>query len=242
MFDLHGKKALVTGSTQGIGYAIAKCLADYGAAVFVHGGTRVEKTNAAAETISGAIPVTVNLAEADCADKLYALTGDVDIIVLNASVQYKRPWDEITDEEMEKQLAINFKSSVKLIQKYAPKMLEQRWGRIVTVGSVQQAKPHKDLLIYAASKAAQMSVVGNLAKQFAPFGVTVNNIAPGVIDTPRNEEALSDTKYAAEVLDRVPCRYVGLPEDCAGQVLLLCSDAGRYMTGENIYIDGGMKL
>ena len=121
-------------------------------------------------------------------------------------------------------------------------MIEQGWGRIVTIGSVQEKKPHKDMLIYAASKAAQTNMVTNLAKQLAPFGVTVNNVAPGVIQTPRNADALKDADYAQQVLNGIPCRYLAEPEDCAGQVLLLCSDAGRNITGESIYIDGGMKL
>ena len=137
---------------------------------------------------------------------------------------------------------VRFRASLKLIQTYAPHMLSQRWGRIVTVGSVQQRKPHKDMLIYAASKAAQENMARNLAKQFAPFGVTVNNIAPGVIDTPRNEAALSDEAYRDAVLRGIPSSFIGQPEDCCGQILLLCSDEGRYITGENIFIDGGMQL
>lgn len=121
-------------------------------------------------------------------------------------------------------------------------MIKKGWGRIVTVGSVQQEKPHKDMLIYAASKAAQLNMVKNLAKQFAPFGVTVNNVAPGVIATPRNEEALSNKDYAKKVLEGIPCGYAGEAGDCAGGILLLCSDEGRYITGENLIIDGGMKL
>ena len=121
-------------------------------------------------------------------------------------------------------------------------MKNQKWGRIVTIGSVQQAKPHKDMLVYAATKAAQLSMVENLSKQLAPFNITVNNVAPGVIKTPRNFDALADKQYEKQVLSNIPCGYAGEPKDCAPQVLLLCSDEGRYITGENIFIDGGMKL
>ena len=121
-------------------------------------------------------------------------------------------------------------------------MLRNRWGRIITIGSVQQHKPHKDMIIYAALKAAQMNMTMNLAKQFAACGVTVNNVAPGVIETPRNEEALKDKEYSKKVLEGIPMGVAGVPEDCVGAVLLLCSEAGRYITGENIDIDGGMKL
>lgn len=241
MFDLKGKKALVTGSTQGIGFAIAKCLSDFGATVYIN-GTNEEKANAAIEKISGSRSAVYDLSLPDCADRLYEKTGDIDILVLNASIQYRKAWNEITDEEFDKQITVNFKASVKLIQKYAPYMKERKWGRIVTIGSIQEKKPHKDMLIYAASKAAQTSMVLNLSKQLAPFGVTVNNVAPGVIETPRNYDALSDVEYAKQVLSGIPCGYAGAPEDCVAQVLLLCSEEGRYITGENIFIDGGMKL
>jgi NAD(P)-dependent dehydrogenase (short-subunit alcohol dehydrogenase family) len=121
-------------------------------------------------------------------------------------------------------------------------MQKQAWGRIITVGSVQQRKPHKDMLVYAASKAAQENMVRNLAKQLAPCGVTVNNVAPGVIETPRNSEALSDKEYAKQVLNGIPVGYAGAPQDCNGLILMLCSDAGRYITGADILIDGGMSL
>jgi len=242
VFDLTGKKALVTGSTQGIGLAIAKCLSAQGATVYINGATSKKKVESVIKNVPNTLPALCDLSLPDCAERLYQITGPVDILILNASIQFRAPWDEITDTEFEKQLAVNFRASFKLIQKYAPFMIEKQWGRIVTVGSVQEKKPHKDMLIYAATKAAQTNMMTNLAKQFAPFGVTVNNVAPGVIKTPRNSGALSDEEYAEKTLSAVPCHYFAEPEDCAGQVLLLCSDAGRYITGESIYIDGGMKL
>jgi NAD(P)-dependent dehydrogenase (short-subunit alcohol dehydrogenase family) len=241
MFDLLKKKVLITGSTQGIGFAIAKCLSEAGATVFIN-GTNEEKAKRAADQIEGAQTAVCDLSLPDCADRLYKMTGDVDILILNASIQYRRAWGEITDEEFDKQIAVNFKASLKLIQKYAPYMQKQGWGRIITVGSVQQQKPHKDMLVYAASKAAQENMVRNLAKQLAPCGVTVNNVAPGVIETPRNSEALSDKEYAKQVLNGIPVGYAGAPQDCNGLILMLCSDAGRYITGADILIDGGMSL
>ena len=242
MFDFTGKKVLITGSTQGIGKALAAGFAQYGATVYINGATGMEKVRRVVEELPGARPALCDLSRPDCAEVLYGITGDVDILILNASVQIRKAWNEITPEEMERQIAVNFKASVLLIEKYAPAMLEKRWGRIVTVGSVQQAKPHKDMLIYAAMKSAQENMARNLAKQFAPFGVTVNNIAPGVIATPRNSDALADAAYAEKVMASIPAACYGLAEDCSGQVLLLCSEAGRYLTGENIFIDGGMKL
>ncbi len=242
MFDLKNKKALVTGSSQGIGFAIAACLAAQGATVYVHGASSMEKCQRAADKIPGAIPVVQDLGAEDCAARLHEMTGDVDILVLNASVQFRNPWASVTSEEFDKQVRVNLKSSYEMIQKYAPYMQKQKWGRIVTVGSVQQYKPHRDMPIYAATKAAQMSLVSNLAKQLAPDGITVNNLAPGVIDTPRNAAALSDAEYSKKVMEGIPAGYAGLPEDCAAGALLLVSDEGRYITGTDLIIDGGMHL
>ena len=242
MTDFKGKKVLITGSTQGIGLEIAKQFSNCGAVVYINGAVSEEKLNNAVKAVPNSRPALCDLSKPECAETLYKITGDIDILILNASIQYRRAWDEIADEEFDRQMTVNFKSSLKLIQKYVPYMQTQKWGRIVTVGSVQQAKPHKDMLVYAASKAAQHNMVMNLAKQLAPFNITVNNVAPGVIETPRNFEALADEEYAKIVLAGIPCGYTGEAKDCAGLMLLLCSDEGKYMTGENIFIDGGMKL
>ena len=148
----------------------------------------------------------------------------------------------ITEEEFDMQMTVNLKSSLKLIQQYEPYMAARGKGRIVTVGSVQEYKPHRDMAIYAASKAAQENLVQNLAKQLAPKGITVNNLVPGVFATPRNYQALSDEAYCKQVLNGIPLGYAAEPEDICGAALLLCSDAGRYITGTNMIIDGGRRL
>ncbi|MDF2925217.1 MAG: short-chain dehydrogenase [Paenibacillaceae bacterium] len=242
MFNLTGKKALVTGSTQGIGYAIAACLAGRGAEVIIHGISGAEKCRKASEGIPASSYAVADLSQEEGPASLYAQTGDADILVLNASVQVRKPWAEITPEEFAWQVQVNFKSALKLIQLYEPYMAKRGWGRIVTIGSVQQYKPHPDMLVYAATKAAQMSMVGNLAKQLGGRGITVNNVSPGVIATPRNDEALRNPQYREQILENIPARCLGMPEDCAGAVLLLCSDEGRYMTGTDLIVDGGMHL
>ncbi len=242
MFDLKGKTALVTGSTQGIGFEIARTLAAHGARVFVHGARDAEKCKAASERIAGSIPVTADLCAADCAEVLFAKTGEVDILVLNASIQYKRAWDAFTEEEFDNQLNCNLKASYFLMKKYAEGMKARGFGRIVTLGSCNQYNQHPELSLYAATKAAQYKMVKNIAPSLAPFGVTVNNIAPGAIATPRNAEIVEDAEKRAAVEEKIPCGRFGIPADIAPAVLLLCSEEGAYITGSEIVIDGGLSL
>ena len=242
MFDLKGKSALVTGSTQGIGFEIASLLAKHGAKVFVNGASSAEKCIEASKIIPNSVPVRADLLKARDIDRLYETTGDVDILVQNASIQYKRNWDEFTDEEYDIQMDCNVKSTYLLIKKYAPAMKNKGWGRIVTVGSVNQYNQHPELSVYGVTKAAQKKMAENFAPIFAPYGVTVNNVAPGAIVTPRNIAVAEDEETRKLVEDKIPAGYMGSPADIAPAVLLLCSDEGRYITGTDIVIDGGMHL
>lgn len=242
MFDLKGKRALVTGSTQGIGLEIARLLAQHGAEVYVHGATSVEKCESVTASLENARTAVVDLRDGDCAEKLYAITGDVDILVLNASVQYKRAWNEYTPEEYDDQLNCNLRASYLLMCKYSEGMKKRGHGRIVTVGSVNQYNQHPELALYAVTKAAQKKLVENIAPQLAPYGVTVNNVAPGAIATPRNEKITSDTTSRAKVEAAIPAGRFGTPKDVAPAVLFLCSDEAAYITGAELLIDGGMRL
>ena len=242
MFDLTGKTALVTGSTQGIGFEIAKTLAAHGATVFVHGASNIEKCTNASKQIAGSIPVLANLLSVEEIDALYEKTGDVDILVLNASIQYKRKWDEFTLEEYEVQMNCNVRASYLLMKKYAQGMKSNNWGRIVALGSVNQYNQHPELSLYGATKAAQFKLVKNFAPALAPYGITVNNVSPGAIETPRNEEVCRDPQKKAAVESKIPCGRFGLPSDISPAVLLLCSDEGAYITGSEIVIDGGLSL
>ena len=240
------KTALVTGSSRGIGRAVALRLARDGYRVIIHCAGNTEKAKQVKTLIENqggnALVVQCDLRNPEEAKQLLHRTGPVDALVLNASIQYKTPWQDISLDACYEQLNCNFVSSMVLMQQYATHMKEQKWGRIVTIGSVQEAKPHPEMLVYSASKAAQTNMAQSLAVQLAPYGITVNNVAPGVIATDRNAEALSDPAYAKIVSDSIPMGYYGEPEDMAGIVSLLCSEDGRYITGQSIYADGGKSL
>lgn len=137
---------------------------------------------------------------------------------------------------------VNYRASYELLQLFAPAMCERRWGRIVTVGSVQETRPHPRMLPYSSLKHAQTGLALGLAKQLAPSGVTENALAPGVVVTDRNTEALADPDYAEKARSSIPIGRFGESADCVGAALLLCSDAGAYITGQNLYVDGGLGL
>ena len=240
------KTALVTGSSRGIGRAIAVRLAADGYNVIIHGAgniVKAEETKKIIEENGGVAEVIISdLTDLSETKELCEKLKECDVLILNASLQYRTPWQEISVEACYEQLNCNFVSSMMLIQAVAENMKQKGWGRIITIGSVQEAKPHPDMLVYSASKAAQTNMMKSLSLQLAKDGITVNNVAPGVIYTDRNVEALAEPEYAKKVTDSIPVGFYGEPEDCAGIVSLLCSDEGRYITGQSIYVDGGKSV
>ena len=247
-FDsLKGKKVLITGSSRGIGRALAIAFAQNGAAVALHGLKPGDAMNEALSIVSQYngqfTSVFGDLADPSVPERIVSETidalGGIDILVCNASVQIRRPWQDISEEDMHCQLNTNLISTVKLIQSAVPEMKKNGWGRIITIGSVQQDKPHPDMLIYSAIKSAVRNIVKNLAMQLATSNITVNNVAVGTIYTDRNTQALLDDAYHQAVKNDIPVKYIGIPDDCAAGVLLLASEEGRYITGEDLHIDGG---
>ena len=236
------KRVLITGSTQGIGKALAMAFVKAGYHVCVHCSKDIEKAERVRKEIGAHQAVVCDLSNMDEVNGLYAKTGVVDCLILNASVQYKELWQEITDETFDKQFDVNVKSTLKLIQAYYPAMKENGFGRIVTIGSVNQYRQHPELSVYSATKCAVMKLVEVIAKQVAPFGVTVNNVAPGAIATPRNESVYNDEEKRKAVEHAIPMGRFGTSEDCVGVVLMLCGEQGAYITGTDIVIDGGMRL
>ncbi|MVM30755.1 SDR family oxidoreductase [Spirosoma sp. HMF4905] len=250
LFNLSGKNALVTGSSQGIGQAIALALAEFGANVIVHNRHGDEEAQNVADQIrqigGKSAVVGIDLSEANAIEKLYRQAtepfGPIDILVTNASVQIPAKWQETTIDDFDKQVNANWKSTLLMMQRFAPDMVERGWGRILTIGSVQEQKPHPAMLVYAGTKAAIANMVRNLALQLADKGVTVNNLSPGVIETPRTDEPTPPIPDQISQRMSIPIGSEGQPEDIAGMAALLCSDAGRYITGQTIFVDGGMSL
>lgn len=243
---MQKKRALVTGSSRGIGRAIALALAEDGFEIVLHCAGNVAKAQEVKELIEGN-GGTATILQADLCNladtaRLAQEAGNIDVLVLNASLQIQNTWDAIPVNDCLQQLNCNFVSSLILIQKLVSNMQEKKWGRIITIGSVQEKKPHPNMLVYSASKAAQSNMVHSLSLQLAKDGITVNNVAPGVIYTDRNVEALSDAAYAEKVKNLIPVGFYGEPWDCAGIVKLLCSEQGRYITGQSIYVDGGKSV
>ena len=250
LFNLKGRTALVTGSGQGIGRATAVLLARQGAKVIINWNSNDAKAAITMDEIKAVggeyMTWKYDIFRPTVKEDFEAWMKEngltVDILVLNASVQIRNEWEKITPEEFDKQMHTNFRASLQLIQACVPGMREKKWGRIVTVGSVQQSRPNTAMAVYAATKAAQNNLCMTLCGQLAGDGITINNIAPGAVETVRNEKVLADPDYRKMIENSIPVGFVGQSEDIAPTVLLLVSEEGRYITGADIPIDGGMSI
>jgi glucose 1-dehydrogenase len=246
-FRLNGRTALVTGARREIGRAIALTLAGAGARVAVHhAGFPDEIADAAnvvreireagGEAQAFGQDFALDDAGARLADAVTAWSP-VDILVLNASIELPEDYQTISRDRFDRQIAVNLRTTLELLQRLVPPMAERGWGRVVTIGSVQQVRPHPKMMVYAGTKAAQLNWALHLAREFGGQGVTVNNLAPGAILTARNRAQMAVEGEALAA--RIPAGRVGTPDDLVGAALLLCSDAGRYINGQNLYVDGG---
>ncbi|MBM3650333.1 MAG: SDR family oxidoreductase [Alphaproteobacteria bacterium] len=249
-FRLTNRTALVTGARREIGRAIALALAGAGARLAIHHAGTAEEA-ADAEHVVREIEADGGAARAfgqdfaldDAGQRLAAAVtawSTIDILVLNASIELPESYQAIARDRFDRQIAVNLRSPLELLQGLVPAMAARGWGRVVTIGSVQQVRPHPQMLVYAGTKAAQLNWAWNLARQFGGRGVTVNNLAPGAILTARNRAQMAVEGEA--LVQRIPTGRLGTPDDLAGAALLLCSDAGAYINGVNLYVDGGRAI
>ncbi|MBA4220817.1 MAG: short-chain dehydrogenase [Methylobacterium sp.] len=247
--QLSGRVALVTGAARGIGLAIATRLAEAGAHAIIHDRDAVAAHAAVADLQArdlAASPLIADLAEAaapsSMAAELTAKGTEPDILVLCASVEILESWDAISEAAMAAQTQINLHATVRLLQAFLPAMLARGSGRVIAIGSVQEARPNPTHVYYAATKAAQTNMILNLARTLRAPDVTCNIIQPGAILTDRNRAVLAQPGRQEQVLARIPLGRLGRADDCAGIALLLCSPEGSYINGAEIAVDGGLRL
>jgi len=244
MFDLTGKRALVTGASGGIGREIAKALAKAGATVALS-GTRVEALEAVAAEIGGNSPILpCNLSDLAAVDKLVpdaeAALGGLDILVNNAGITKDNLFMRMKDEEWDQVITVNLTSAFHLSRAALRGMMKQRFGRIINISSVVGVVGNPGQGNYAASKAGIIGMGKALAAEVASRGITVNAIAPGFIASAMTDE-LNDKQREA-ILSTIPAHRLGTAEEVAGCAVFLSSDAAAYLTGHTLNVNGGMVM
>jgi len=251
LFDLSGKVAVITGSSRGIGRAIAERLAEHGAKVVVS-SRKAEACWEVAEAINKkhkdrAIVIPANISSKDDLKNLVEETnkklGHIDILVCNAaSNPYFGPLGNIADEQFRKILDNNIMSNHWLVQLVAPQMIKRREGSIIIISSIGGLRGSPVIGAYCISKAADFQLARNLAVEFGPHNVRVNCIAPGLIKTDFARELWENKERLKAREAQTPLRRIGEPDEIAGAAVFLASAAGSFVTGQNIVIDGGVTI
>lgn len=252
LFDLSGKSAIITGSSRGIGKAIAEAFADHGASVTISSRKPgpCQEVAAAINEKHGegrAIAVPANISEKDelqaMVDATNTAFGKVDIIVCNAaSNPYYGPMEGITDEAFTKILQNNIISNHWLIQMCAPQMRERKDGAIIIVSSIGGLRASPVIGAYNISKAADFQLVRNLAAEYGPENVRVNAIAPGLIRTDFARALWENPETLKRATATTPLKRIGEPVEIAGAAVYLASAAGSFMTGQMMVVDGGQTV
>ena len=245
MFDLIGKRALVTGATGGLGGEIARLLHKQGASVALS-GTRAEKLEALSAELGERAAVTpCNLSDGDAVDGLpkqaaEALGGPIDILIANAGITKDGLLMRMKQEDFDAVIKINLESYFRLAKACLRPMMKARSGRIIGITSIVGVTGNPGQTNYAASKAGMIGFSKSLAQEVASRGITVNCIAPGFIRSPMTD-ALTDAQKEA-TLSRIPAAKLGEGSDIAAGALYLASDEGAYVTGQTLHINGGMAM
>lgn len=244
MFDLTGKRALVTGASGGIGREIAKALAAAGATVALS-GTRVGALEETAQQIGKECPILpCNLSKLDDVDTLVpdaeAVMGGVDILINNAGMTRDNLFMRMKNEEWDEVIAVNLTAAFHLNRAVLRGMMKQRWGRIIGISSVVGVMGNPGQGNYAASKAGLIGMNKALAYEVASRNITVNSIAPGFIASAMTDE-LND-KQRESILSTIPANRLGTPQEVAACAVFLSSDAAAYITGHTLNVNGGMAM
>ena len=244
MFDLSGKKALVTGATGGLGSEIAKALHAAGAHVALS-GTRVEKLEALAAELGERTAITpANLSDADAVDALpkqaSEALGGLDVLISNAGVTRDQLLMRMKDEDWDTVIKVNLEAHYRLSKAVLRGMMKQRWGRILGITSVVGVTGNPGQTNYAASKAGMIGFTKALAQEVAARGVTANCVAPGFIESPMTDALNEDQRSA--ILGRIPAGKLGTGADIAAACVYLASEEGGYVTGQTLHVNGGMAM
>jgi NAD(P)-dependent dehydrogenase (short-subunit alcohol dehydrogenase family) len=246
LFDLTNRTAVVIGATSGIGRAIALGLADAGADVVPTGRRAALATAAALEVEARGRRSLATTADVSDAASLQALADDVidtfgkvDILVNAAGRTTRRPTLDVTDAEWDAILDTNLTGILRACRVFGRHMIERHYGRIINIGSLTSLVALNEVAAYGASKAGVAALTKSLAVEWAPHGVCVNAILPGVFRTALNEGLLDGTERGRELLMRTPMRRFGGPEEVAGGAVFLASEAASFVTGHLLAVDGG---
>ncbi len=244
MFDLSGKRALVTGASGGIGAAIARALHGAGADVGLS-GTREEPLQAlAAELGARAHVLPCNLGDPAAVEALpktaIAAMGGLDILVNNAGITRDQLFMRMSDDDWAQVIDVNLTATMRLCRAVMRPMMKARWGRIVNISSIVGATGNAGQVNYAASKAGMIGLTKSIAAEVASRGITANAVAPGFIATPMTDKLTDEQK--AKINSQIPAGRMGTPEEIAAAVLYLASPEAAYVTGATIHVNGGMAM
>lgn len=242
LFDLNGRRALITGSSQGIGLALARGLAEAGAEVVLNGRDR-EKLMAAAEAISAralASDATDHFAVRSAIDGFEENIGPIDILVNNAGTQYRAPLEEFPPEAFERLLHTNISSVFSASQAVARHMIVRGEGKIINIASVQTMLARPGIAPYSATKGAVANLTKGMAADWARHGLQCNAIAPGYFETPMNAALVADPEFTAWLEKRTPAGRWGRVEELVGACVFLASAASSFVNGHVLYVDGGI--